>query len=156
MWHKSRSLYPWALCYTYAISGLRRKRACLAGEIEIRDRATAKMREQLTAIDATLRLFHPDADPEHITPIRPFVIRNVWFRRRKQTRLVLEAMRDAGKPLPLSQIADYVMRTKGITRDDAGVWLRGREHVLVALLRLGDRGQVRKIIGAGNVVGTGG
>ena len=132
--------------YAYAISGLRDKRARLAGEIESRDRAAARLRGQLAAIDATLRLFHPDADPEHITPIRPFNVRNVWFRRGEQTRLVLEALRDASKPLPLRLIADYVMRAKGVSRDDAGVWLRGREHVRVALRRLAERGQVRKII----------
>jgi hypothetical protein len=132
--------------YTYAISGVRRKRAHLMGEIEQAERGTARLREQLAAIDATLRLFHPDADPSHITPIRPFNVRNVWFRRGEQTRLVLEAMRDAGKPLPLRLIAEYVMRAKGFFRDDAGVWSRGREHVRVALRRLAERRRVRKII----------
>jgi hypothetical protein len=45
--------------YTYAISGLRRKRAHLMGEIEQAERETAKLRDQLAAVDATLRLFHP-------------------------------------------------------------------------------------------------
>jgi hypothetical protein len=61
----------------YAISGLRGKRARLAGEIESRDRVTGKLRKQLAAIDATLRLLHPDADRHHITSIWPFNVRNV-------------------------------------------------------------------------------
>jgi hypothetical protein len=132
--------------YTYAISGLRRKRAMLMGEIEQGERELAKLREQLAAVDATLRLFHPDADPEHITPIRPFNIRNIWFRRGEQTRLTLEALREAGKPLPLPSIAEYVMRAKGMPPEDKEVWVRGRDHVRIALQRLAERGQVRKII----------
>jgi hypothetical protein len=116
-------------------------------------RATAKLREQLAAIDATLRMFCPDVDPDHITLIRPFNVRNVWVRRGEQTRLVFEAMRDIGQPLPFRLIAEYVMRAKGVERDDAGMWLRGREHVRVALRRVAEHGMVRKIIGGAGGVG---
>ena len=57
--------------YTFAISALRDKRARLLGEIESLERKAAKLRQDMANIDATLRLFHPDADPSHITPIRP-------------------------------------------------------------------------------------
>jgi hypothetical protein len=132
--------------YTHAIAGLRRKRAYLMGEIEQAKRGIAKLRDQLAAVGATLRLFHPEADPNHIAPIRPFKANNVWFRRGEQTRLTLEALREAGKPLPLPAIADYVMRAKGVPREDWEVWVRGRNHVRIALRRLAERGQVRKII----------
>jgi hypothetical protein len=53
------------------IGGLRHKRARLAGEIEAQAQRLAKDREALAALNATLRLFHPDADPEAIVTIRP-------------------------------------------------------------------------------------
>jgi hypothetical protein len=39
--------------------------------IEAAERKLDKDRETLALLDATLRLFHPDADPNHITAIRP-------------------------------------------------------------------------------------
>lgn len=60
--------------YTYAPSALRHKRARLAGMIEGAEQEQAKRREQLTALDATMRLFHPDADP---ATSRPFA-RSGW------------------------------------------------------------------------------
>jgi hypothetical protein len=47
--------------------------------------------------------------------------------------------------MPLASVAECVMRAKSVERDDAGVCLRSREHVRVALRRLVERGQVRKI-----------
>jgi hypothetical protein len=129
----------------YAIAGLRNKRARLAGEIEAAERAIVRQREDLAAIDATLRLFSPDADPNHITSIRPLT-RNTFFRRGEMSRYCLEALRDAGKPLPISLIADYVMRAKGVTRDDKDVWTAARDNLRVVMARHEARGNVRKIL----------
>jgi hypothetical protein len=85
--------------YTYAIAGLRDKRARLAGETEAAERAIAKQREAVAALDATMRLFHPDADPAYITSIHP-IGRSYFFRRGKRMRFCVEALRDAGAPLP--------------------------------------------------------
>jgi hypothetical protein len=60
--------------YYYAIAALRHKRARLAGEIEAAERASVKQRETLATVDATPRLFHPDADPAPITSIRPISV----------------------------------------------------------------------------------
>ena len=131
--------------YTYAISGLRRKRATLAGEIEAAERAIAKQREALVALDATLRLFHPDADPAHIASIRPQV-RNVWFRHGERRRFAMEALRDAGAPLPTRLVAEYVMRAKGMDLEDRPLRAAVRKQVHLALLRLAARGTVRKLM----------
>ena len=131
--------------YTYAISALRAKRARLAGEIEAAERTLAARREALAALDATLRLFHPEADPEHITTIRPHVP-SIHFRYREQTRFVVEALRDADKPLPTHLVSEYVMRAKGLPREDAD--LRGAitNQVRKALHRLAARGAVRRLV----------
>jgi hypothetical protein len=137
--------YPATMRYTYAIAGLKDKRARLAGEIESRDRATAKLREQLAAIDATLRLFHPEADPNHITPIRP-KWRGVYFRNGERTRLCLEALRDAGAPLRQGGIAEYVMRAKGMDPADRPLRAVIVNNVGVSLARLAKNGKIRRLV----------
>jgi hypothetical protein len=131
--------------YTYALSALRYKRATLAGEIEHAERAIAKQREQLAALDATLRLFHPDADPSHITSIRP-VWRGVWFRHGERHRLCLEALRDAGAPLTTMEIARYLMRAKHLDADDGKLRTMMWEGAWMTLTRLVAKGQVRRIV----------
>ena len=98
--------------YTYTVSALRDKRARIAGEIEAAERKIAKDWETLASLDGTLRLFHPEADPNHIMSIRP-KWRGVYFRNGERTRLCLEALRDAGGPVKQSGIAEYVMLAKG-------------------------------------------
>lgn len=136
--------------YTYAISALRDKRARLAGEIAATERALAEKRAALTNLDATLRLFHPTADPEHITSIRP-VTRGIWFRLGERPRLCLEALRDAGRPLPAPEITTYVMRSKGWDVMDRMLRRQSTMFVHTALGRLEKQGTVRRIIEAPDV-----
>lgn len=131
--------------YTYAISGLRDKRARLAGEIESAERKLAKLREDVAAIDATLRLFHPATDPSHITPIRPRW-RGVYFRNGERSRLCLEALRDAGCPIRQGAVAEYVMRAKGMDPADRPLRATIVNNVGVSLYRLSKAGTVRKIV----------
>ena len=128
----------------FAISALRHKRARLSGEIEAAERALAKQRANLALIDGTLRLFHPDADPEHITPIRP-IARCVLFRHGEQSRLVREALLDAGAPISTQLVTEYVMRAKGVDMSDIPFRADIREQVRMALRRLEAKGAVRKI-----------
>jgi hypothetical protein len=131
--------------YTYAISALRHKRARLAGEIEAAEHRLAKEREKLAALDATLRLFHPDADPAHLTPIRP-IMRCSLFRHGEQRRLCREALRDAGGPLPTRLVTEYLMRAKGVDVADRPLRREMLEHTRKALMRLEAHETVRKII----------
>ena len=131
--------------YTYALSALRDKRARLAGEIEAAELRLMKQRTGLVALDATLRLFHPDADPNHITSIRP-MFRCSLFRHGEQRRLCREALRDAGGPLPTRLVTEYLMRAKGVDPADRPLRRAMLEHTRLALMRLAERGQVRKII----------
>jgi hypothetical protein len=137
--------------YTYALSALRDKRARLAGEIIATDRTLVRLRKNLRAIDATLRLFHPDADPDHVTPIRPYMLRGFYFRRAERPRLAMEALRDAGKPLSTPMITEYVMRAKGMDRDDKALRDIIQEFMYSGLARLAARGVVRIIIEAPDV-----
>jgi hypothetical protein len=131
--------------YTYAISALRDRRARLAGQIEATERTLAKQRSDLATIDATLRLFHPDANPAHVTAIRP-VFRSVWFRHGEHSRLCREALARACGPMPTREVIEYMMRAKGFDRDDRS--LRAQVAMLTrnCLARLERKGVIRKFM----------
>ena len=52
--------------HTFVISGLRDKRARLAGKIEAAQRELMKQHETLATLDAVIRMFKPDGNPELI------------------------------------------------------------------------------------------
>jgi hypothetical protein len=131
--------------YFYAISALRDKRARIAGEIEAAERKLAKHRVDLATIDATLRLFHPEADPSHITSIRPRW-RGVYFRQGERNRLCLEAFRDAGGPLTQAMIAEYLMKAKGMDTADRPLRAVVVNNVGMVLYRLSRAGTVKRVI----------
>jgi hypothetical protein len=134
------------MAHKTTIAGLRRKRAHVAGEIEAMAQRLVKDQQALAALDATLRLVHPDADPEQIVTIRPS-LRCLNFRHGEQPRYCLEALRDTGRPLSTRQIADYVMRAKGLARDNLALGRRVREQTRRSLARMLRRGAVRQLLG---------
>ena len=107
--------------------------------------ALARQRETMATLDATPRLFHPGADPEHITSIRP-IGRCRIFRHGEQRRLCREALLYAVAPLPTRLVAEYLMRAKGLDTADRPLRRQMLEHTRLALMRLDARGQVRKIV----------
>lgn len=49
---------------SHVISGLKAKRARIAGEIIVAQEIVARRTKELLAIDAVIRLFSPDCDPD--------------------------------------------------------------------------------------------
>jgi hypothetical protein len=129
---------------SFVISGLRAKRARLAGEIIQAQEIVATRTKELLAIDAVIRLFTPDTDPEMIAPIRPSV-RGLFFQYRELGRLCLDALREAGKPMMLDQIAAYAMLAKGLP-DDRHVRAQVINNVRQSLMRQVQKGRVRRIL----------
>src|ERR1700679_4124160 len=128
-----------------AIHALCRKRAYLAGEIEVAEAKLAKQRATLAHLDATLRYLHPDADPEAIVDVRP-VLRNLWFRHGEHVRYCREALRDAEGPLPTRLIIEYVMRAKSLDRDDRQLRAQIAEQTRTVMTKLVKRGDVQRVI----------
>jgi hypothetical protein len=58
----------------------------------------------------------------------------------------LSALCAQGKPLSTGLVAEYVMRARGVARDDPEIRTRCKSHVRVALMRLERTGRVRKLI----------
>jgi hypothetical protein len=128
----------------HVISGLKAKRARIAGEIIQAQEVVARRTKELLAIDAVLLLFSPNSDPEMIAPIRP-TTRGLFFQYRELARLCLSALRKAGRPVTLEWIADVVMAAKGLPDDN-----KLRKHVMDAarqsLMRMERKGLVRRIL----------
>jgi hypothetical protein len=130
---------------SFVISGLRAKRARLAGEIIQAQEIVATRTKELLAIDAVIRLFTPDTDPEMIAPIRPST-RGLFFQYKELGRLCLDALRVAGKPMTLDQIAAYAMLAKGLPGDDGRLRVQVINNVRQSLMRQVQKGRVRRIL----------
>jgi hypothetical protein len=126
--------------------GLKNKRARMAGEIEAEERRQAKRREALETLDAVIRMFEPQSNPELIAPIRPYSVSNLYFKRGEQMRLCIAAMREANNPISCRQIVDFCLAAKALSGIDSKVRAQITEHVRAALVRLAERGLVRKIV----------
>jgi hypothetical protein len=70
----------------------------------------------LDSLDATIRLFAPDIDLDEIRP-KPLPARNHAFRG-EMSRTVLNALRQARKPLPAYEIALLFMTSRGLATAD--------------------------------------
>lgn len=102
------------------VSALRRMRAKVAGEIEMHSRETDRLRATLIHIDATLRLFDPETDPNDIRSVRRHPSRKEWFARGEVTRRIYEAYRKDGIIWP-RQVARQAMADKGISEADSKI-----------------------------------
>jgi hypothetical protein len=95
----------------YALAALKDRRASLAGEIASLKKQTAWREEQLLHLDATIRLFDPNAKPEALPLKRPRRIK--LFKQGELNRMIFDALRVAGEPLSTAQITTAVMQAMG-------------------------------------------
>jgi hypothetical protein len=75
------------------------KRSEVAGLIADLERMTAPQRADLVHVDAVLRLYAPELEPDCI-PSRAVRRRNGWFQPGELVRMVLDILRVAPAPLP--------------------------------------------------------
>jgi hypothetical protein len=129
---------------TFVLSGLRNKRARIAGMILADERAIAQRQEQLAVLDAVILMFSPDCHPDMIPPIRPGS-HGLFFGYRELSRICVDCLREANGPVLLDQIVNRAIEAKGFTDDR-----RLRKHISdtarAMLLRMMRKGLVRKII----------
>jgi hypothetical protein len=92
----------------HVISALKRKRAVISGELAEAEKRCQRMRDYLSALDNTLRLFGYDGDPATIKPVRPH---RTMFRRGDLQRAVLDALRAAEGPVSNQVIAERINTT---------------------------------------------
>jgi hypothetical protein len=100
----------------HVIGGLIRKRAELAGLIENLQAQLKKAVVDLDNVEATLRLFAPDIDLSAIGPRRVPVAHHAF--RGEVSRIVLESLRTAMRPLSTIELTERVMAERGLDLND--------------------------------------
>jgi hypothetical protein len=99
----------------HVLGGLMAKRAELAGKIEAIQKEMRQLVLSIDHIDAAIRLFDPNVDLETIRAKLP--PRHQAFKG-EVSRLVLNALRKADKPLPVSELTLHVLAGRGLSADD--------------------------------------
>jgi hypothetical protein len=102
---------------THVVSALMAKRSEVAGAIADFERKAAQQRADLVHVDAVLRLYAPELEPDCI-PSRAVRRRNGWFKPGDLVRLVLDILRVAPAPMPTREIAAAVMMRRGLDPAD--------------------------------------
>ncbi|HWA69548.1 MAG TPA: hypothetical protein VG821_06920 [Rhizomicrobium sp.] len=95
----------------YALAALKDKRATLAGEIADLKKQLAWRVQQLDHVDACLTIFEPGFDTAKIGAKRPRRVK--LFRQGELGRLIVDALRRAGKPLGTHQIVTALLAEGG-------------------------------------------
>lgn len=121
----------------HVISALREKRAEVSGTIKALEAKIGQHRANLVHIDATLRLFAPEIEPDAIRPKRQNA-RNEWFARGECLRLIYDILRDQDTPVGSGEIVRRLMIAKGIDAGDRTIGQLFYKAVNNTLLRSQD------------------
>ena len=96
----------------YALAALKGQRGSLAGEIAHLKKRLAWAEEQIRHVDASLQLLDPQLFPDLIPAKRPQK-RIKLFRQGELGRLIVDALRRAGKPLDTRAVVTAVLAAGG-------------------------------------------
>lgn len=118
----------------HVVTALRAKHAELAGENQATEKRLAQLRADLVHLDATLRLFDPNAEPGAILARRPYR-RKGWFSDGELPRRILDTLRISPEPLSASAVTASVMTAKRLDTGDAAMLLMIRKGVQSYLRR---------------------
>jgi hypothetical protein len=125
--------------YDLTLSGLLRKRAEMAGQVEAMQAQLGALITDLSHIDAAIRVFRPDIDladlPEKLAPA-PFT----GFRGEIQ-RFLLDELRKANHPLSTFDLAKAIMRKRGLDPSDRTVFTLIARRTGYALAKLRKAGK---------------
>ena len=124
------------------INALRRKRAEIAGQIRELDARIHDLRRDQGHIDATLKMFDPDAQPRLIKPVRPYRPTNRIFERKEVTIRIMNLLREAeGVPMTTEAIAARIVGDKGL---EAAAEPMVRRVAIIALTALRKSGAANR------------
>lgn len=131
------------------MTGLVKKRAELAGEIEAGHNRLRQLVNDLEHLDATLRLVAPDMEIEAIRP-KAFRPPDDWSKRGQMSRLVLSILRQTKEPLTTREIAAQMLLERAMDTDDQRMLRTMTKRVATALRDQRDKGRVSSEEGPGN------
>jgi hypothetical protein len=125
------------------VAGLIEKRREIAGQIDHCQRQLRQLTADLDHLDATIRLFDPDADLASVGA-KPYPPRHAAHKG-EMARFVYAALRDADGPLTSLDIARKVMEGRGLDTADASATVLIRKRVGACLWKLRDKGEVAQV-----------
>ena len=127
--------------YGHVPTGLIRKRAEIAGELEALQARVADTFASLEGLDTAIRLFAPDAELDGIAPRRPLV--RLAALPGQTSRVIADALREAPEPLTTQALTVLVMASRGLDAEDRALFLTMQKRVLASLRNLRMRGAVQ-------------
>jgi len=101
---------------SHIVSALIKKRSELAGEIEYYKKLLDKAKSDLTSIDKTIHIFDDSIDLRTIKSKR--VAKKSYFSSGEATKMVLDVLRTADKPLKTDEISDIIASKKSLFLND--------------------------------------
>lgn len=101
----------------YVLTGLVKRRAEMAGELEAAHQRIAQLVKDIEHLDATIRIMAPDFEPETVAP-KLFRPPEDWSKRGQMSRLVLGILRTAKQPMTTREIAAQMILQRGLAMDD--------------------------------------
>lgn len=105
---------------TFVISGLRKKRAELSGELIAAEKRVSQLRADLDCLDGAIRLFDPAAEPRKICPVQTRLVSGP-ISRGQCSRAILDMLRRAGQPMTAREIASRLAADYRIDPSNKGV-----------------------------------
>jgi hypothetical protein len=132
----------------FVVSGLVKRRAELAGDIEKAHESLRRMVLDLENLDATILQFEPDLKLETIKA-KAFRTPKDWSNRGQMTRIVLSILRQAAEPLTSRDIAMELLIERALDKSDQRLLRLMTKRVAVALRLQQQKGVVRQDQGPG-------
>jgi hypothetical protein len=132
----------------FVVSGLVKRRAELAGDIEKAHESLRRMVLDLENLEATILQFEPDFRVEAIKP-KAFRPPKDWSNRGQMTRIVLSILRQAAEPLTTRDIALELLVERALDKSDQGFLRLMTKRVGVALREQRNKGVVQAQQGPG-------
>lgn len=101
---------------THVISALTKKRAELSGEINHYQKLIKSLKENLTHIDQTIKMFDENYNLSSIKPKRKSYER--YFKIGEAKVSILDLLRESNKPLSTNEIGEKIALNKGIDKQE--------------------------------------
>jgi hypothetical protein len=131
----------------YVLTGLVKRRAEMAGELEQAHERIRRLVIDLEHLDATIRIIAPDFEPETVSAKR-FRPPDDWSKRGQMSRMILSTLRTAKEPITSREIASQMILERGLAMDDKLLRLMTK-RVSTALRDQREKGRVSSARGPG-------
>lgn len=132
----------------YVLTGLVKRRAELAGEIEATHARLRKMIDDLEKLDSVILQFDPEHNVEGIKP-KAFRPPEDWAHRGEMTKSVLSILRQAVEPMTSRDIAVEMLMNRALNTEDQKLLALMVKRVGVSLRLQRNNGVVRSLTGPG-------